>query len=248
MNWHYLQEQEAASWEGNCLDGAPSALLKLIPMPAVFCSQDKLTDASIRSPFGMTLRHSTAIRGVEELTWFQGDFPVKTYQQQEKEQDSTENDLDCGSKWQGSLAKCNPPTSGWKTAQYSLFGGLTEFSGTWPRWGMMQNGELSALTMPALRTNETEFGYLPTPTRADGFQNNPSYRRNRETWEKCTTLTALLLGKKFRLSGAAPRPKGKFLVMPRFVQWMMGWPDGWTNLDASGTVKFQQWLDLHGRL
>lgn len=30
MSWHYLQEVVAASWQESCLDGAPSALLKLI--------------------------------------------------------------------------------------------------------------------------------------------------------------------------------------------------------------------------
>jgi len=62
MSWHYLQGQEAASWEGSSLDGAPSALLKLIPTHERSCSQDKLTDASNRSPFGMTLRRSTATK------------------------------------------------------------------------------------------------------------------------------------------------------------------------------------------
>ena len=142
MSWHYLQEQEEASWEGNYLDGAPSALLRLIPTPAASCSQDKLTDASNLSPFGMTLRRSTGTDGAEALTWFRGDSPVRTYRQQAKEQDSTASDLDCGPRWPGSLARCSPPLSGWKTRQCSLFGGLTEFSGTWPRWGMMQ-GELS---------------------------------------------------------------------------------------------------------
>jgi len=34
MSWHYLQEQEVACWDQSCLDGAPDALLSLIPMPA----------------------------------------------------------------------------------------------------------------------------------------------------------------------------------------------------------------------
>ena len=30
MSWHYLQEGEAASWEGSCLGGAPDALLAVV--------------------------------------------------------------------------------------------------------------------------------------------------------------------------------------------------------------------------
>ena len=37
MSWHFLQEQEEASWEANSLDGAPSALLSLMPTAAESC-------------------------------------------------------------------------------------------------------------------------------------------------------------------------------------------------------------------
>ena len=45
MSWHFLQGQEVASWGGDCLDGAPSALLRLIPMRAESCLPDRQTDA-----------------------------------------------------------------------------------------------------------------------------------------------------------------------------------------------------------
>lgn len=34
---------------------------------------------------------------------------------------------------------------------------------------------------------------------------------------------------------------------PTWVEWLMGWPLGWTDLNASATAKFQRWLDSHGR-
>ncbi len=34
---------------------------------------------------------------------------------------------------------------------------------------------------------------------------------------------------------------------PMWVEWLMGWPIGWTDLRHLETDKFQQWLDLHGR-
>jgi hypothetical protein len=33
---------------------------------------------------------------------------------------------------------------------------------------------------------------------------------------------------------------------PTWVEWLMGWPLGWTDLKALETAKFQQWQCLHG--
>ena len=35
---------------------------------------------------------------------------------------------------------------------------------------------------------------------------------------------------------------------PTWVEWLMGWPLGWTDCAVSATVKFQQWYDSHGGL
>ena len=34
---------------------------------------------------------------------------------------------------------------------------------------------------------------------------------------------------------------------PNWVEWLMGWPIGWTDLGPLGTDKFRQWLRWHGR-
>jgi len=34
---------------------------------------------------------------------------------------------------------------------------------------------------------------------------------------------------------------------PNWVEWLMGWPIGWTDCDVLETDKFQQWLRLHGK-
>ena len=239
MSWHYLQGQEAASWEGSSLDGAPSALLKLIPTPAASCSQDRPMDALNRFPFGMTLRRSTGIDGAEVLTWFRGDSPVRTYHAPETATDLMGNGLDCGPRWPGSLARCNPPLSGWKTRQCSLFGGLTEFSGTWPRWGMTQGGELWGLATPGHLTNGNGVGSWDTPCKADahpraynrkGPWNGPGQKHlQAQAYERMTPLCV---------------DGGK--LNPNWVAWLMGWPVGWTSLLASATAKYQEWLQWHG--
>jgi hypothetical protein len=34
---------------------------------------------------------------------------------------------------------------------------------------------------------------------------------------------------------------------PTWVEWLMGWPLGWTDCGASGTDRFRQWCGSHGR-
>ena len=34
---------------------------------------------------------------------------------------------------------------------------------------------------------------------------------------------------------------------PTWVEWLMGWPLGWTDSAQSATARFRQWLDSHGR-
>jgi hypothetical protein len=33
---------------------------------------------------------------------------------------------------------------------------------------------------------------------------------------------------------------------PTWVEWLMGWPLGWTDSSASATVRFRQWRRSHG--
>ena len=164
MSWHYLQGQEEASWADTFLDGAPSALLSMLPTPGASCLPDNGTECSHGSPFGMTLQRSTGTHGEVELMWFRAGSPVRTYRSLERERDLVESEADCGPKWPGSLARYNPGSRSWRTAQCSLLGGLELYSATFPRWGTLRNGELWERTMPVLRIEETGSGSWPTPT------------------------------------------------------------------------------------
>jgi hypothetical protein len=33
---------------------------------------------------------------------------------------------------------------------------------------------------------------------------------------------------------------------PKWVEWLMGWPAGWTDYERLETAKYQQWLSAHG--
>jgi len=81
----------------------------------------------------------------------------------------TENEAECGEKWRGSFVKYSPDSCSWKTHQCSLLGGLDEFSETWPRWGLMRNGECWEQTQLEHPIKESVYGFtVPTPVASDG--------------------------------------------------------------------------------
>lgn len=103
---------------------------------------------------------------------YRGASLAKTYRSPEIKQESRESDLDYGLNLQESLARYDQSTRSWKTSQICLQEnmdfGLAEFSGTWPRSGMMRNGIAYRLRTLVRRTSGSESGFLPTPQASDG--------------------------------------------------------------------------------
>jgi len=247
MSWHYLQGQEEASSEAICWDGEQFAPSKLKTILGEYCLLDNATECSHDSPSGMTLQRSTGDHGAGELTWFQGDSPVRTYRSEGKEQALTVNDLDCGPSLPGSLAKCIPPLCGWKTRQCSLFGGLTEFSGTWPRWGMMHDGECLARAMPGHLTKGNGSGWPDsTPTKVMPVETNLTPDRIR-TLASGRPRKLSKNGTDGSMNWAQLMLHKGWLPTAMLCEYYMGWPTGWTDCNASATDKFRQWLDSHGK-
>ena len=162
MSWHFLQEQEEASWEANSLDGAPSALLSLIPTASEFCSPDSGTDSCRDSRYGITSRHSTDNRGADALTSSVAGSPALTFQAPVEERELRESNPACGNTWRELSVKFDLATSSWKTVHCLFAEDLPWSLVTLPRWGMMRGGELSERTMSPLRTSATESGFWPT--------------------------------------------------------------------------------------
>jgi hypothetical protein len=74
---------------------------------------------------------------------------------------------------------------------------------------------------------------LPTPTASDS--------RNRGNPEDECIQRRVAKGKTIELSMTV---SGQ--LNPTWVEWLMGWPLGWTDLNALEMDKFQSWLRLHG--
>lgn len=156
------------------MDGAPSALLSLIPSAVASYSPASAMESCLASPSGMTYEPSTARDGAVTSTSSAGDFPVRTSVSPAVATALTANEAASGWRWPGSFVKYDSHSRTWKTRQLLLLGGSVEFSESWPRWGSMRNGECSERTMLALHISENAFGFLlPTPTASEyGTRNN----------------------------------------------------------------------------
>lgn len=129
-----------------------------------------------------------------------------------------------------SLAKLGHDGSFLKTSQgycqLTLEGSLEGFSETWPRAGMLLNGTVFLLRPLVLLTGETDCGLLPTPTVGDSKNaaNKTAQRKNPNSkhHDGTTLVDAVRMG-------------GRGMLNPRWVEWLMNFPDEWTALDASET-------------
>ena len=242
MSWHYSQALEAAYSAANFSDGAPYALWKSMPFAPDDSASAKMKATCHRSPFGMMYLPSTDTLGADVLTWFLAGFPVRTFHPQEKAQESAESAADYGARWPVSLAKLDPVSRCWKIPQCSLFEDLEKSLETWPKWGMMQNGECFPLPMLEHDTAANASGSWPTPNKVIVLA--PKGVDQREHWKK--RRQDFLDGKSKFNPGEKLEVFCNGLPNPTWVEWHMGWPMTWTDLKPLETDKFQQWLRSHG--
>ena len=230
MSWLYSQALVEEYLGENSLDGEQSAPLNGSHTQQAYCAPDKMTGFSRLSRFGMTYKPLTENRGKELLTSYLAAFHAKTSVQQEKAQELTENEAECGEKWRASFTKYDPDSSFWKTHQCSLLGDLDEFSETWPQWGLMRNGECWEQRMLAQSIKEIGFGSFPTPVKSDykGTSKNSKFQSRKiqyKAWDDGTEASTLY-----------PNPLA--------YEALMGWPQQWTDLkplemDKSHCVQHQ---------
>jgi hypothetical protein len=169
MSWLFSQALVEEYLEANCLDGEQFVQSSGNPIQQAYCAPDKMTVFSRLSRFGMTYKPLTDIPGEDLSMSSVVAFHVKTLVQQEKAQELTESDQECGEKWRGSFTKYDHDMRLWRTHQCSLLGDLEPFSETWPQWGLMRNGECWEQTQLAHPIKESAFGFtVPTPVASDG--------------------------------------------------------------------------------
>ena len=233
--------------------------------PQAYCAPDKMTGFSRLSRFGMTYKPLTESRGEELLTLYRAGFHAKTSQLQEKVSESKESEAQCGEKWRGSFTRYDPDTSSWKTHQCSLLGDLESFSETWPQWGLMRNGECWEQTTLERTIRGTGYGSgqnWPTPNAWDGKRGPRSEENLRTKKHQINLITAVKQAEREKLlptPNARDWKDGKTAgnrkspglgvvahqldtqtggqLNPTWVEWLMGWPLGWSELKPLETGK-----------
>lgn len=163
---------------------------------------------------------------------------------QEKGKDLQERNLDCGLKCEGLLGRYDRDTCSWRTLQCLLFEDSTELVQTLPKWGMTCDGELWELTTPTLPTNENDFGFgegqkigskgrhIPTPGTTGLSNGSGNCEKSKQllqdgviSEEECRSFRAGNGGQ----------------LNPYWVEWLMGWPIGWTSLKPLDKEVFKIW-------
>jgi len=258
-NSRFSREQVAESLGENSLDGEPCALWNGTHTRRASWLPGKTTDACRLSRSGMTFKPLTENHGADVLTWYLEDSLAKTFPPPVKVPESKVSEAECGNTWRESSVKFDLVSRSWKTHRCLWEEGLPLSSVILPRWGMMRDGVLWERTTPEHLTSETESGLWPTPCLPGNGGNNGKKKLKAMLWPTPQASDNRDRGNIGSGAIQRRREKGKQIMLsqsvsdtsvalnPQWVEWLMGWPLGWTNCDASGTDKFRQWCASHGK-
>ena len=298
MSWHYLQEQGEESWAGPSLDGAPDALLNLIPTRAACCSPASETECCPASRSGMTSPASTASPGEDTSMLSAVDSPARIFPALARGQASQASGLGFGGRWHELSVKFDRDTSSWRTHLCLFDEDLPWSSVTLPRWGMMLDGVCWERETPGPLIGGTASGYWVTPCamdatpikggnlyqtetgsvrhmREDGRSSNrgleaqvlyatpaatanqlsPSMQKHpgcRAMWPTPAATDHKGSSRPGQRRGQLTDPnmgaiKAGGQLNPTWVEWLMGWPLGWTDLKPLATDRYRSWQRSHGQ-
>jgi len=240
--WHYVNSTSspaaAAVSSQECSSdmyaSAPANWRKLLEKSYY---SDNVTESFHGSQSGTTSAPSTGQNGKEALTSSAADSHVKTSQSPTlKPQESQANAPVFGLRWPESYLKFDRSKFSWKTHPNLFPEDSDSCSPILPRWGIMQNGVLSAVVVLETWLRARDFGCsLLRPTASDGLR----YRFK---------LKSLLARNKKHADGNLTEQLARRyqkLNTPECAEILMRWPPQWTDLRPLEMVNFQTWLRSH---
>lgn len=240
MSWLFSQALVAEYSEATSSAGAPSAPLSVMPTQHKFWRNDKTIEPYQLSRFGLTCAVLTEDHGEALLTWFREDSLARTSATAVIRKEFQDRVAGYGPKWPGSFAKLDQDSSSWKTLQLSFLEELGLFSRTWPKWGLMLDGECWELRTPEATSLEKGFGLWPTLKASDGEQRTSNYEyflRRVKVAPDLPVIVALT---------TPPTPRGFYgRLSPDWCEWLMTWPIKWTALEPLEMDKIREWQQQH---
>ena len=269
MSWLFSRALVGEFLRATCSDGKQFAQLSASPTPQAYLSSDKMTAFSRLSRYGMTFAPLTEPLGVALLMWFQGDFLARTSARQEKAQESKVSAPACGEKWRESSVRYVLDSYSWKI-HLSLFPEDLPWSLViLPKWGMTRSGVVYQHPTLERPINETASGLWQTPVaddsvnRAAGKWNSHGEPKlsaqvlkpkhwptpnasDANKWSNQTLAERIAKKQQVRLNTAvSPEGGNGGQLNPEWVEWLMGWPQGWTDLKPLAMDKFREWQQQH---
>ena len=233
MSYLYLQEQEVESSEQSSSGGGQSATSSGTSTASKSSVKESKTGASMKPLSSETLTTSSSQVQAKKYQGFvdvvTAGFPCQPFSVagNKKGQDDERN------KWPQTL-QCirdvRPRYAFLENVPGLLNSGyFGEILSSLAQAGFdAKMGVCSEQTMWEHRTDAKGSGYWPTPTARDWKDNGKSPA---ELARNSVTLATHAGGQ----------------LNPTWVEWLMGWPLGWTDLKPLGTDKYQQWLQQHGK-
>jgi len=266
MSWLFSQALVAEYLGESSLDGEQSAPLNGKPIHQAYCAPDKMTVFSRLSRFGMTYKPLMEHHGEELLKSYLAAFHVQTSASQEEAQDLMEKVPPCGITWRGWLAKFDPDLYLWKTAQCSFIEESGECLETFPVSGMTRGGLLWERMTLERRTKGIERGLWRTPDTGGGtsgiLKQGQNHRKNGQPIQirlvdqvNNSRLWPTPVQRMYKDSGSPSEYARNEIPLaaqvggplnPDWVEWLMGWPPGWTDLKPLEMDKSHYVQQQHG--
>lgn len=266
MSWLFSQALVGEYLGDISSDGGQSVQSNGNHTQLAYLPPDRMTAFSRLSRFGMMFKPLTEDRGEELLMSYLAAFRAKTSVSQAGAQDWTESPAQCGITWRGWLAKFDPDSYSWKTAQCSFIEESGECLETFPASGMTANGLLWERQMLAHRTSVTASGLWRTPDTGGASGLLKQGKNRRENGQPIQIrlvdqvnnprLWPTPVKRMYKDNGSPSEYERNETPLaaqvggplnPPWTEWLMGWPLGWTDLKPLETDKYQKWLEEHGR-
>lgn len=266
----FLQAREEVFSPDIFSAGAPSALSRSTSSAVRFLSPDKTTGLLTHSRYGMTYALLTGDRGEDAVKSCVEVFRARMCHHSETERVYAEPNPACGERWRELQARYPRPMFSSRTPPASRNSGSTSCYETLTRSGTMLNGSAYPVQISAPLTSGTGYGFLapndspdytktlrrveatvadilagksvklpekrfefwPTPTRSDA-RNTGSPKQLLRKYIPLSCRVRITDDGRFNASGGRTNPE--------FVEWLMGWPMGWTGLKRLGMDKFLTW-------